>query len=226
MDPIATVPFESDLQYILAEMNWIAARCRRLDIENHLRDVEDDPKPLPRTIGKGESMAAKEFRRRLPSLREAEDGLRTTIDARLALNHTDGPVIALDTIVSDHNLSAFERTILVLGCLPTLGHNYSDAFNALSSFGFAGNSLSVETVWAFMGMGGEERVKSWRVFLPTSPLLREGLVTLSLYGYGSFNPSALPGAIIELTSLAFSRIVGMPELATIPVGKGSENKGG
>ena len=207
-------PFPTDLDYVLAEVAWVQSRCKRIDVEGRLREVEEDAKPHPRTVGTREPPLAKEYRRRLPALREAEDTLRTTIDARVALNRMDGPLLAIDEMGDEHALTDLERTILLLACLPTLGRDFSDSLNHVSSLGFAGGSLCVEAVWGFMQMTGTERIKSRAVFMPTAPLLFNGLITMTIYGYGNNAfPSSLPGATVDITSKAFAQLLGLPEMA-------------
>lgn len=215
-------PFASDLEFTLAWVEFARAKCKRLDIEARRNEAEQDPRPLRGVVGVTERTATKELSRRLKAARDAEVALRTEIDARVERNRHDGPYLAIDRMTEEFGLGDIERTTLLLAVIPCLGHSYGEMFNCLSTYGFSGNSLTVESAWGFMEMNGEARIRSRVIFLPTGPLLAKGLVATTYYTNPT--PDNVPGAVISITSQAFSRIVGMPELAAAP-GKDGDDMG-
>jgi hypothetical protein len=204
-DQTTTAAFEDDLAYLAAEVEWVKARCRRIGVEHRL--AEDDTFHEERgVVGKAERTSLKELSRRLPALREAEDALRKELDTRLAVNRTTGPGLGLDALCEEHRLDHFERTVLLLGAYAAVGHEHENTF-------FRGelghHRLNPEVIWAFEGLSLAERVESRVSFAATAPLLRAGLVTI--YHGNTLSPCDLPEAIIEVTSTAFDRIVGIPD---------------
>jgi hypothetical protein len=216
-------PFENDLDFVLTWVRFAAARCHRIDFEGRLREAETDPRPGRGVVGPPERTIVKEYTRRLKPIREAETALQAEIEARIIRNRQEGPALAIDRVCGEFGLNELERTVLLMSLIPALGHDFAKMFSSLSSIGFSGDSPTVEGVWAFLGMTPEERVKSRVAFLPTSPLLVNGLVAMAFFP--SPVPANLPGASIEITTATFAKLVGMPELASAPSTHDAEDKG-
>ena len=108
-------PFLDDLACLLAEFDWIDARCLRLGAQRLLLELEEETHNA--TPPRNRRRIARKLRRSIPALRRTEDEKRNSIDARLALNRNDGPTLGLDAIQDECGLTAFERTVLLLGCL-------------------------------------------------------------------------------------------------------------
>jgi hypothetical protein len=212
MDPTTNrEPFPDDLHCALARVEWISARCKRLDADARLREAEQDTRPIRGTVGVSEKTIAREYRRRLPALREAEDALFNENEARLALNRDRGPTMVIDQMVKEFGLNEFEVTTLFLAVVPTLGHDHAEVLTGLSAYGFSGNALTVEAAWTFCELTPAQRLKAGASFLPSGALLRHGLVVMGYHTNST--PANLPGAIVEVSSAAFARLVGLPEFA-------------
>lgn len=198
--------YSSDAEYIEAELEWIRARCQRIGAE-HLVAQMQEKKERMGFLRPADEATLDATREGLPMLREEEARYRTTIEARLKAS---GPRnhLGLDQLCHEHDLDLMERTVLLLAVLPTLGEPYSDLLGDLYQRGYFGGALSIEGAWAFLGLSVPERLAAHRTFGPRGRLVESGLMTLQV---GPGGPTDLPGAILELSSEAFTRITGVAD---------------
>ena len=83
-------PFEKDLDYVMAEVDWIGARVRRIVAQRQLDEQED------RLVARGPRrniVAGTVSLDLVRCLLVEENALRQAIDSRLSLNRTVGPEI-------------------------------------------------------------------------------------------------------------------------------------
>jgi hypothetical protein len=201
-------PFTNDIAYILAELEWIKTRSRRIGFGNELDEYAQDVSHTK--IGNTKKTKTEELNRRYANMLEEENTLRGEIDERLLRNREAGPIIGLEAICHKFNLEKFERTLLLLSVLPTLGEDLTKVFDHSFGAGFCGRYLTVNGVWEFLELSVEERIKSRLTLLPEAPLLKFGLISMDIGR--CYTPAKITDAYVELTHAAFSIIVGMPEL--------------
>lgn len=197
-DPIDG-PFPSSLDHVLAELQWIAARSKRIHAK----------RKTP-TSDCGCQLAA---------LREQEDRLRASIDARLVKNQAEGPTVGLDTLTNLYGLDEFERMTVLLGVVPVLGSTVAEEIlgSSHTTIGFGGD-IDVEVVWDLLEYSPEGRLHSLLSLIPTASLIRERLVTISRE---PCTPGDLSGASVEITGPALAVLTGIDEFASI----GSQTEG-
>jgi len=219
MTESTAVAFLNDIEYLESEVSWVRARCKRIEAERRLGEAEADQEARG-VIGSSTKTSGKELRRRLPTLRQAENELRNQIDARLAANRDRGPELGIEHLRLCHGLSEFERLLLLLAGVVALGTS-DDVLEGVNLRGFYGGSLSPATLWQFAELPLAGCIKSRLAFLPTAPLLACGLITLDI-GVVS-TPANLPTAHVEITASAFAAVLGIPEL--LQEGKHAEMEG-
>ncbi len=212
--PAQPQPFAGDLDYLSAELEWVEARARRIAAERHaagpiLEHDEDDDEVLFNDDD------LDSWRRRAHLFRQTEQGLRTRLDARLALNrqsHRDGrgPELALDRLCRLHGLDAFERNVLILGAAPGFSRRFSKAFDLLT--GDRMGTLTVETAFAFAELDFAERIARGRCLVPSAPLAAADLVELSYHGRLP-SPEQFLQMDLALTHWCFAALTGRQGLA-------------
>jgi hypothetical protein len=197
-------PFKNDIEYIEAESAWVRARCARLDHERRvaekLRDVRRE------TIGTKPPTVVREYQRRLEAFHETERNLRVELDFRLAATRTGGMALGLDTHAGDHGLGEVERVALLLSTLAALSDGDEDEIAKAGRTNFHGRG-GPEVVWDFMGLSFADRIAARQVFLPTAPLVADGLLVLTVGN--SDGPRELRCAYMDVTTTAFDTMLGL-----------------
>jgi len=213
--------FSDDLSFVKALVSWVRARCQRIAAEKRISDSEWRDPEIDGVIGPVERTAHKEARRRIPGLKKAEDDLAVEIEERVATNRASGPKLGLDALLEEAGVpdDEFCRTVIILATVAALGVEEANILDPVGGKGF-GCNVSAEAVWAFLGLSLAERLRSRLHLVPTSSFMRAGLITLSLGRVSA--PRDLPSADIEITSRAFAKMVGMPELAPQKAGRSQE----
>ena len=205
----ARVPFKDDLTYLTSEFAWIKARSARIGAQRDGGSAPVLARPR-RRVGQTEPVAECECR--LTSLRTTEDSLRQEIDARLALNRDGGPELGLDRLCREHGLLDFERLVLLVGTLPVVGNLMAASYlEGASVLGVSG-TIDLETVWSFLEMDSDARIRSLVCFLPASALLREGLV---YFGYKPATPGDLARSGVEVSGKTLAVLTGIPEFSSL-----------
>lgn len=197
-------PFKNDIEYIEAESVWVRARCARLDVERRVAEKLQDVRR--ETIGTKPATVVREYQRQLASLHETERNLRVGLDSRLAATRACGTVLGLDALCIEHSFGDVERVALLLGILAALSEGDEDEIAKAGPTNFRGRG-GPEVVWDFMGLSFAQRVAARQVFLPTAPLLANGLMVLTV-GH-SDGPRELRCAYMDVTTTAFETTLGL-----------------
>lgn len=197
-------PFKNDIEYIEAESAWVRARCARLDLERRAAEKLQDV--LRETIGTKPPTVVREYQRRLETLHATERNLRIELDFRLAATRTGGTALGLDALAGDHGLGEVERVALLLSTLAALSDGDEDEIARAGRTNFHGRG-GPEVVWDFMGLSFAERITARQVFLPTAPLVADGLMVLTVGS--SDGPRELRCSYMDVTTTAFETILGL-----------------
>jgi len=199
-----TAPFENDLDYLMAEIEWIGARVRRIVAQRQPNEQDDRlvQRGLRRNIGGGAVRPDL-----LKCLIVEEKVFRQAIDSRLNLNRTIGPAIGLDRICQQHGLGGFERTLILLAFISCLGNRYREDILWQLDTIFHSCEVTVEAVALFLEMGPDETAKGLLHILRDSPLRRQGLVQLP---YDPGYPADGLSIGISLSGTCVAEITGIP----------------
>jgi hypothetical protein len=198
-------PFQGDLEYLAAELDWIRIRSRRIELQRTLGEIDEGTPRQGHFRSHAVSLAnsADRVRRYL----DEENAIRLEIDTRLALNRADGPAIGLDRMCEEYGLNAFERHVLLLAFVPTLGSNASmNSISRVDAVMTMGPPY-IESVSLFMELGLEEHFMSLLCLLPERPLRSQSLIRLT---YEPASPADAVTTGIELTGKALAAISGIP----------------
>ncbi|MBK9388599.1 MAG: AAA family ATPase [Planctomycetes bacterium] len=174
--PAPLAPWPTDLAYVHAELDWIAARALRLGLENRAtggRRARHDEDADPRTL-----------ERRLLVARERETEVRTALDARLEVHRATGFELALDRLVRLHGLDDLERTVLLLSAGPCVSRHFEKLYGDFE--GEEQECLTVDAIFAFAELPFAERVVRRASFGPRGRVVTADLVDLS--HRGRFSP--------------------------------------
>ena len=209
-------PFESDLDYIQAELAWVEARATRIGAERKLERLEvDGGGGRGRGRGRGgfsydddESPRTVHARARRSQILERE--LREALDIRLEVHRSsDARVLALDELCGRCSLDEFERMVVLLAVAPCFSGSFDERYGRMAEE--VGDYLSVEVACLFAELSLAERIERRRTFSPRGRLVAQDLVAV---GMRSRHASAkeLLGAEIEVCSRTFAYLVGRREL--------------
>lgn len=198
-------PFDSDVEYLMAEVDWICKRAERIEAFRLLHAQED---VLPRLVNwRSRSVNVVVNVDRVTRLEAEESALRQEIDARVGVNRTDGPDLGLDRICLKFGLGDVERATLLLGFVSILGSsefaNSVSRIDSVTTCGF----LSYELVSEFLELGPEDHLKGLLALLPDATLIVNDLVRLT---YSLSTPSDAVSVGIEVTGKALTAITGVP----------------
>jgi hypothetical protein len=103
-------------------------------------------------------------------------------------------------------LGDVERIALLLATLAALSERDEDEIAKTGCTGIQGR-CGPEVVWDVMGLSIAERIAARQVFLPTAPLVADGLMVLTV-GH-SDGPRELRCASMDVTTTAFETILGL-----------------
>lgn len=199
-------PYDSDLEYIEDELQWIELRCKRIITKRLVADlVADDEagvyynqsyyhhdQSLDALIAKRDSLEKQERKKRL------------MIDGRLASTRAEGRQVALDELVEMYELDTFDRTILLLAASVTFSRRFQQMYGRIWD-GY--EALVVETVFSFCELPFGERITHFKRFSAAGDVFRNELVTLNL-GARIYSPQELLDAQIRISNRTFDFIVG------------------
>lgn len=199
-------PYQTDIEYLLAEVEWIRIRSRRIEAQRCLEPDEGTSSRINRRCGTANADT-------VARLLKEELELRQEIDNRLVINRTVGPILGLDKLCQDHCLGDVERTLLLLGFVPCLGYNaFLGSVSRVDNVTTSG-TLSLELVSLFLEMQPEAHLKGLLCLLPDAPLCQGNLVRLT---YIPTSPSDILGVGIELSGKALAEITGIQAFHQVP----------
>ncbi len=204
-------PFSSNLAYLQEELRWIEARCRRLSAEASLERLEHDAPPPRRRYSATDELSPRMLLRRARQAQQVEEELRAALDARLAEHRaSDRPQLALDQLCERCDLSPFERAVLLLTMAPCFSQSFDELIGSVTG-GDVYGSVTVEAVFAFLGLSMIERIERRSMFGRGAALIGQDLVTTGMHGRMS-NAKDLLTADLEITTRTFAFLTGRTEL--------------
>lgn len=198
-------PFASDLAYLQEELNWIEARSRRLMLVHKVEAFEGRKEEEDSDYYEDEPID--ELQEKIQIDFEREQGMRQQIDARLAMHFEAGQPLALDRLCQLYDLDDFERTVLLLAVSPCFSRTFDSMLGKLEKTDYYSHDLNVEVVFNFCRLSFIERIEHRSYFSPTSSLLANDLISISMDRRYS-SPRDLLNATIQITHRTFSYILG------------------
>jgi SpoVK/Ycf46/Vps4 family AAA+-type ATPase len=199
-------PYESDLEYLEDELEWIELRCKRIIIgqlvDSESDDGEGDLFYRQQHYGAHQPLDALTARHR--QLREREKNQRDGIDRRLYATREAGEQLAIDELVEMYGLSDFERTILLLSASVTFSRRFMQLFGRIWN-GY--EALVVETVFSFCELPFSARIEHLKALSKAGPLVSNELISLNLGGRIN-SPQELLEAQIRISNRTFDFLVG------------------
>jgi hypothetical protein len=201
-------PFTDDINFLEAEGSYVIARSARMDAERRIADDRKDGRRKD-TIGHKPSTASKEWERKAVALIDAEDRLRQELDQRIEATKASSKSLGLDALCGEFNLGMVERTTLLLATLVALDERYEDCLREVGCSGF-GVQVMPELVFGYLELDFAARIEARAVYMPTAPLLKSNLVTITMGRDAS--PYELRSASIQITQAAFNRILGVADI--------------
>ncbi len=206
-----TKPYEGNLAYLEAELQWIEARCQRLGAQRKLAEsgVRAQAESSPFSSGVPES--PRQLSTRLKRHRADETRLREEIDARLVATRAAGEAPALDRFCALYRLDDFERTLLLLAIAPAFSRGFDDLYAVLTREEFSAGGPTVEAAFNFMEFGFADRILRRKVFGKTAALYSNDLMATM----GAMNgPEDLLQATVRVSARTFSFLLGDAVLAS------------
>ena len=202
-------PFASDCDYLEAEFNLLACRVQRLAAARELRQADRREHAEPGSVGKTRQVADDDAVRRLAVFADREDRLRDALDARLQAHRSDPTArqLGIDLLAATHGLGEEERLVLLSALSYAVSEERSEAIHAdIGAGGYCAQNIEgLMRLLDCQSVG--DRVRMRRLFAPTSPLVKGGLVVLEMYGKDAL-PDDLLGTRVRLTTRAFDGLVG------------------
>jgi len=200
-------PYESDLDYIEEELEWVETRLRRIATSQKLEERESSELQPWRE----EQEPASRLETRIESLRDEEEELRGQIDRRIEVTRGSDVELALDDICDLYDLDDFERNVLLLAAAPVFSQRFSALYGDASSAGFRMSELTVELAFTFHELSFRDRIDGRSAFASDAPLVANDLVALELYDRLQ-NPEDLLTANLHITTRTFQFLVGQEDL--------------
>lgn len=216
------IPFENDAEFLDALWTVFSTRARRLALARQRRQADDDEAAeWPRRKGRRHRPDDEDDDlERLAMLTAREERQASDIEARLKAHRADPTArpLGLDRLAMAHDLGEQERDVLALATCFALSEDLAEFVCTDLGTGFSGNG-SVEFYSRFLGCDStEDRVRVRRIFAPSAPLLKAGLVTLDRMRSESSEPEDLLWCRPRITQAAFETIVGaVPDLCLVEV---------
>lgn len=199
-------PYETDLEYLEDELEWIELRCKRIIIGQMVDSESDDGEGdlFYRQQHYGAHQPLDALTARYRTLQQREEGQRNAIDRRLYATRESGTTLAIDTLVEMYGLGEFERTILLLSASVTFSRRFMQLFGRIWN-GY--EALVVETVFSFCELPFSERIEHLKALSKAGPLVSNELISLNLGGRIN-SPQELLEAQIRLSNRTFDFLVG------------------
>ena len=199
-------PYESDLEYLEEELEWIELRCKRIItgslVDSQSDDGQEDLFYRQQHFGGHQPLDA--LTAKYKRLQETERETRDAVDRRLYATRESGFELALDKLVEMYALDDFERTILLLSAAVTFSRRFMQLFGRIWN-GY--EALVVETVFSFCELPFSERITHLKSLSKAGKLVENELVSLNMGGRIN-SPQELLEAQIRLSNRTFDFLVG------------------
>ncbi len=203
--------YESQLEYLEDELEWVETRCKRIITEKLVREMsteDEDGVYYNQSYYGHHNHTLEALTARRDNLQKKERKLRMTIDSRLALNHESGPSIALDELCKLYSLDNFERNVLILAASTAFSRRFVQLYGRLWD-GY--EAFNVETVFSFCELSFAERITKLSAFGRDGNLFQHELVQLNM-GSRIYSPKDLLDAQITISNRTFDFMLGAQQL--------------
>jgi len=201
-------PFESYLDYLDAESQFLKALCTKLGIQQHLDELSSTENQMESKtiVGKTEKVQSENLQLLLSKALKIEQDTRNRIDARLShtIQSYGDSHLGIQQMESFYKLTGEERLLLtVLSIAGISPRTLNDSVASLALYG----PLSVEDLLAVVL--NPQDFQSWSEGKDmVTKLVKQGLVTLDFIFPESW-PESIFGATARLSTNAFGCITGM-----------------
>ena len=201
-------PYETDVEYLMAEVDWIRVRAERIEA-TRLLEAQNRVTPRP-GFWRNRVAVVQVSSDTVASLTAEEASARQEIDARVAVNRTEGPGLGLDRLCVEFGLNEVERHIVLLGFVPILGGDqFADSVCRVDAV-TTSSYLSFGLVSSFMELDPESHLKGLRSLLPDAPLVAKEMIRLT---YLPATPSDAVEVGLELSAKALAMMTAIPQLS-------------
>ena len=197
-------PFENDGEFLNEAAKWLRARAVRLAVERELRDAQEEQQAGEESR-RGQSV--QQLRCRVVTQRERVDKLYDEWQARVNVHRmSDKPTLGLDAISGEPRLpNGDERLILLTLTLSCLGSPLADQVCGELFTCFGGHTQVSDVVKLLGAVEPSEWLHYRNLFLPNSPLLRDGHIKYDRVPQG---PEDVMDANIAICRETFALICG------------------
>jgi len=201
--------FDSDLDYIQMELDWLKLRCERfyyrndegqLNQRNRWHQDEDD------------HISPEMIQRRHDLKLKSELKLRAEINKRLAAHRLKGSfTLSLDALSERCGLNDFHRTVLLIIAAPSFSSEFEKAFGRLMSQDHD-HCPDVEMIFRFFELSFTERIDYRREFGQRGQLIIHDLMQVDMHRrYRAVKD--LLNANLEIDSRTFTYMIGRNDLS-------------
>lgn len=202
-------PFESDLDYIQMELEWLKLRCERF----YYRNDEGQLTQRNRWHQDEEDNLSPEMIKRRHDIKlKVELSMREKINQRLAVHRSSGDfTLALDSLCERCELNDFHRTMILIIAAPSFSSEFERAFGRLMSQDHD-HCPDVEMIFRFFDFSFTERIDYRREFGQRGQLVIHDLMQVDMHRrYRAVKD--LLNANLEIDSRTFTYIIGRNDLS-------------
>jgi SpoVK/Ycf46/Vps4 family AAA+-type ATPase len=204
-------PFESDLEYIQAELDWLKERCTRLYYSLTHNDITRNNRFLRNH--ELQDLTPKKMKNLSELSLKKEHRLRKEIDRRIAMHRHEGSfTLALDHLCDRCQLNDFHRTLLLLAIAPCFSNEFENSYFGKIMAHDRDTSLTVEVAFRFFEFDFIQRINYRTEFSSQGTLIANDLLNVELFQRYR-NAKDLLQADLEIDNRTFSYLVGKDELS-------------
>ena len=202
-------PFKDSVSYLQAEFRWLNKRCRRLAC---LRAANEAAKRSPHWEGAFDEEIAKRATKQAAEFAKQANGLRVTIDARLAATREQrgDTALGLDAISREHDLDADGRLTVLALIVPGISQAFAQQMyegTSESAFYYITTDM-IHDLCVGEPVGMSDALRLRRMWDVDSPLMKSGVVEMTLNATKSRAPVDLLDATLRLSEQAFLTVTG------------------
>lgn len=195
----------TEIGWLDLEMQWMLAKLERLAVQG----TAVERRRTKRERGMFEESATP--RPSLRVLRVKEKNARKNADEALAKFNALHGKTNFHQIAEMYQLDDFEQTVLMTAVAMAMSKKFAEDLGNPFSGLMGGSDLTPESVFRFAELSFSESVPLRKRFGSQARLIKNDLISIDIRGQGLW-PDELLDASLRITSSAFNRIVGEPDL--------------
>ena len=190
-------PFISDAEYLACESDWLRQRADAIAaLQQSKRERSYGSRYHP-------TEDTENWTCKIERLQATAAATRERIDARLAAgSRCGGFKLGLDKLQSDHDLSKFERMVLLVCTLTAIDQRVVTAIESLDHVSWV---TSPDVIFLLARKGFADRLKFRESFGPDNALIRNGLIQWTQEKPDSL---CLTTSNFQITPWAFDLLIG------------------